>query len=348
MLQESVSPSSRRKVAEGRLGQTLGAGWKLERLIGVGGSACVYAARHRNGHWAAVKVLHPDLAWHARTRGRFLAEGYAASRLAHPAAVPILDDGQAPDGTIFLVMELLSGRSVAELLREKVRLSESETRAIAIAALDLLAAAHDRGIVHRDIKPSNIFQTEKGEIKVLDFGAARLQNCEDFATYSGAALGTPAFMAPELARGEVHTIDARTDIWGVGATMFQLLTGETVHPMRTVNEAIVSAATRPAPSIASIRSDVSPKLAAIVDRALRFEKAARWANARAMRAALLEAPSSSNEIEVPSERALETEDASRQMCGLSQRSQTPSISSTSSSITRSPRRARRPVRREPD
>lgn len=270
-----------------RIGQTLAGRWTLLDVLGIGGAGSVYRARHRNGRLAAVKILHAELAANARVRKRFLLEGHAANRIGHPGVVAVLDDAEEPDGTVFLVMELLAGKSLAELHTECGGLSIEEVVRAAAATLDVLAAAHDHDILHRDVKPANVFVTTSGRIKVLDFGAARLREHEDFVTRSGTILGTPSFMAPEAAAGRVEDVDARSDLWSVGATMFLLLTGTTVHGARSANEALVSAATRPAGSVAERRPDLAPELVEVVDRALRFDKAERWPNARTMRRALL-------------------------------------------------------------
>jgi eukaryotic-like serine/threonine-protein kinase len=265
----------------------LGGRWKLERLIGAGGSARVYAARHRNGRPVAVKVLHEELSRRPRVVRRFLAEGYAANKVPHRSVVAVLDDGREPDGTTYLVMELLEGRPLARVLESDGPLSVIEVARAGIEILEVLAAAHDAGILHRDIKPSNVFQTDAGAIKVLDFGAARVREADDFVTRSGTTIGTPSFMAPELAAGRTEDVDPRTDLWAVAATMFQLLTGRTVHEARSSNHAIVMAATRPVPPLASVAPALPSALVAILERALAFEMRERWPNARAMRAALL-------------------------------------------------------------
>jgi serine/threonine-protein kinase len=300
----STGPDAARSAADARLGQTLGGNWTLERMIGAGGSACVYAARHRNGRRVAIKLLHADLSRHARAARRFLSEGYAANKIPHPGVVQILDDGQEADGTKFLVMELLQGQSLAQRFEENGPLPPDEVASAAVGILDVLAAAHDAGIVHRDVKPSNIFRTQTGATKILDFGAARIREAEDFVTRSGTAIGTPAFMAPELAAGRVEQIDGRSDVWSVGATMFQLLTGRTPHAARSTHEALVTAATRPVPSIASIRADLPTRLVAAIDRALAFEMDRRWPNARAMQAELIAAfPDAASQRQVTSNAA---------------------------------------------
>ncbi len=277
------------QLALSRVGQTVGGRLVLEKVLGMGGTATVYAARHRNGRALAVKVLHPEYAHHAGVRQRFLAEGYAANKVDHPDAVAVLDEGEDAEGNVFIVMELLRGQSLLDLLYERDKLPTEQVIFAALRVLDVLAVAHDRGVVHRDIKPGNLFLTDDGAIKVLDFGIARVEgNPGAFATRPGTTLGTPAFMAPELAAGRLEQLDALTDIWAVGATMFQLLSGEPVHPSQTDNELLVLAATRPARSLAKVRPDLEPWLVQVVDRALSFERKERWPNARAMIAALAE------------------------------------------------------------
>jgi len=284
---QAVSPWQ--QLALSRVGQTVGGRLVLEQVLGVGGTAAVYAARHRNGRAFAVKVLHPEYAHHPPVRQRFLAEGYAANKVDHPDAVAVLDEGEDEAGNVFIVMELLRGHCLLDLLYQRGKLPTEQVIFVALRTLDVLAVAHERGVVHRDIKPGNLFLTDGGAVKVLDFGIARVEGTPGaFATRPGTTLGTPAFMAPELAAGRLEQLDALTDVWAVGATMFQLLSGEPVHPSQTDNELLVLAATRPARSLAKLRPDLEPWLVQVVDRALCFERKERWPNARAMIAALAE------------------------------------------------------------
>jgi eukaryotic-like serine/threonine-protein kinase len=269
--------------ARRRLGGMLRNKWRLDALLGVGGMAAVYAATHRNGSRAAVKVLHAELSARQDVRGRFMREGYAANAVGHEGAVKVLDDDVADDGSLYLVTELLDGETLEDRrVRLGGRLSEDETLWVAEQVLDVLVAAHAKGIIHRDIKPENVLITRDGELKVLDFGIARLREVTpaSHATHAGSTLGTPAYMPPEQARGE--EVDARTDLWSVGASMFHALTGRLVHEGRTAHEQLLKAMTSPAPSLLSVLPGVSPVVGQVVDRALAFDKETRWLDARRM------------------------------------------------------------------
>ncbi len=278
--------------ARARVGQTLKERWTLDALLGVGGMASVYSATHRNGSRVAVKWLHPELCLDSEMRKRFLREGLIANRIDHPGVVRVLDDDVADDGSLLLFMDLLKGETVeARWRRAGKHLDAAETLRIACSVLDVLACAHEAGIVHRDLKPENLFLTQDGTLKVLDFGIARLRELttKSSATGSQSSLGTPAFMPPEQARGRWNEVDARSDLWAVGATMFTLLAGRHVHEAGTVNEQLLAAMTEKAPDVLGVLPTVPPDCAMIVNKALAFERDARWPDARTMRAACAEA-----------------------------------------------------------
>jgi serine/threonine-protein kinase len=276
--------------ARTRIGRVLHNKWRLDALLGVGGMAAVYAATHRNANRAAVKVLHDELSGVPEVRTRFLREGYVANTIAHPGAVRVLDDDADADGTVFLVMELLEGETLAAHWQKRGRrIPPLDVSRIADRVLDVLGAAHGKGIVHRDVKPENIFLTNDGGVKLLDFGFARvLDAASTAASVTGihTTLGTPGFMSPEQAAGKWNEVDARSDLWALGATMFALASGREVHEGRTVADVLVAAATKPARSLRLVAPMLPAKLIVAVDRALAFEKRNRWPSAQAMQAAV--------------------------------------------------------------
>jgi serine/threonine-protein kinase len=295
--------------ARARIGAVLQDKWKLDSLLGVGGMAAVYAATHRNGKRVAVKVLHAEFSHDDQVRTRFLREGYAANTIQHDGAVSVLDDDLAPDGSAFLVMELLDGETVEQRWeRNGHRLTPKEVLLVADQLLDVLATAHERNVVHRDIKPENLFITHNGTLKVLDFGIAKVfeaQHSRLTSTRAGMIMGTPAFMAPEQARARWDEVDARTDLWAVGATMFTLLSGRHVHVADSNHEQLIFSATQVAPSLSTVVAGVPDPLVYVVDRALAFHRSSRWPSARAMQLAVREALEASGTA-VPSPRATAT------------------------------------------
>jgi serine/threonine protein kinase len=280
--------------ARERVGTVLDDKWSLERLLGVGGMAAVYAARHRNGARAALKVLHANLSRVEDVRERFRREGYAANSVEHPGAVKVLDDdvvATGPDaGTAYLVMELLEGESLQDRIERAPPVGEREFLAIADSVLEVLEAAHSRGVVHRDLKPENLFlmgdvaerNAGTAPVKVLDFGLARLQG--QAITSYGLALGTPSFMSPEQAAGRVDEVDGRTDIFALAATGFRLRTGRRIHEGANPVELVTKMANVAAPKVRTIASEASEPFARIVDRALQFRREDRYESAAVMRA----------------------------------------------------------------
>jgi class 3 adenylate cyclase/tetratricopeptide (TPR) repeat protein len=291
-------------VAHSRVGTRIKGKWRVDKLLGVGGMGAVYAATHRNGSRVALKVLHPQLSLLGDIRARFAREGYVANAVNHPGVVRVLDDDETEDGAAFLVMELLEGETAdARARRLGGRLPVEDVVMMADGLLDVIAAAHACGIVHRDVKPENVFLTKDNVVKVLDFGIARLRAAslgEDMdpqvagalphlRTRTGVTIGTPAFMPPEQALGRTEEVDALSDVWAVGATMFALAAGRIVHDARTHMEVVIAAATAQAKSLGAVAPDLPKALVDVVDRALAFKKEERWPSARAMQAALRQA-----------------------------------------------------------
>jgi len=292
--------------ARERVGRTLNDKWHLDALLGAGGMAAVYRGAHKNGgNRAAIKILHPELSCDRTIRRRFLLEGYAANTVSHEGSVKVLDDGESAEGELYLVMELLTGMSIqTRWERLGKRFSTKEALSVAHSVLDILAAAHAKGILHRDIKPANVFITMDKRIKLLDFGLARLgeeprlrrarggggvddeRSYDTPATTNGQLIGTVSYMPPEQALAHIDEVDARSDLWAVGALIFTLLAGRMVHEASTPNEHLLFAATRPAPPLAEAAPGVPKIVCDVVDRALAFKREDRWPDAVTMRRAV--------------------------------------------------------------
>ncbi|MEO5729298.1 MAG: serine/threonine-protein kinase [Byssovorax sp.] len=278
------NPGDEKARARARIGMTINAKWRLDALLGVGGMASVYAATHRNGSRAALKILHTEFARDPGIRERFLREGYVANKVEHHGRVAIQDDDITEQDEPFLVMELLEGETAQQLWKRKNRkVPPAEALWIAAEVLDTLEGFHVLGIVHRDIKPANIFVTREGQVKVLDFGVARMREAGGDRTRAGTALGTPSFMAPEQAMGLADGVDGRADVFSVGAMLYAMLSGQRLHQGRTDNEAFILAATTPAPSLARVAPDLPIEVISLIDKALAWDQRNRFESAIAMR-----------------------------------------------------------------
>src|SRR5580704_6503289 len=173
MAEPIATRTKEEEAALARVDSTLRGKWRLDSLLGVGGVAAVYAATHRNGQRAALKVMHEPLARDRSIVERFLREAYVANKVGHPACVRVLDDDATEADEPFLIMELLEGETVRDYWRRTGRtIPAKQALHIAERVLDCLAACHAVGVVHRDLKPANIFMTSGGAIKLLDFGVA--------------------------------------------------------------------------------------------------------------------------------------------------------------------------------
>lgn len=246
------------------------------RELGRGGMGAVYEGVHRvTGRKVAIKRITPELAGHPEVVGRFLREARAAAALDHPNVVQILDCG-VDEGTPYLVMELLRGRSLAALLEEKGKLTPSEIYTLLRPVLGALERAHSLGMVHRDIKPENIFIAETDDAppvaKLLDFGIARYYEAGDAErglqrTQTGMVLGTPAFMSPEQAKG-MRELDGRTDIYALGVVFYRALTGRLPHEQTSYNALIVAIVSERPPALRVLEPSVPEPIANAVMRAL--------------------------------------------------------------------------------
>ncbi len=232
-------------------------------------------------------MLHPHLVAIPELVARFNREGFAANRIGHPGAVAVFDDGLLDDGTPCLVMEHLVGGSLDHWMEKRGPMPAREALLVVDSLLDVLAAAHRSGVIHRDVKPENIFVTDRGEVKLLDFGIAR--STETRGTLTGATMGTPAYMAPQQAEGRWSEVDGRIDVFAAGAVALALLGGEAPRTGETANLVLLAAMSEPLATTRERGLDVSDRVAAVIDRAIAPRAADRWPSAEAMASALRDA-----------------------------------------------------------
>ncbi|MFE7639376.1 MULTISPECIES: protein kinase domain-containing protein [unclassified Kitasatospora] len=266
------------------IGRALNGRYELVGILGVGGMATVWRGVDRVlGRQVAVKVLNGGLADDPRFAERFSREAQHAAMLVHPRIVMVFDSG-VDQGTPFIVMELVTGRSLAALLAEQQVLPVERAVGIAAAVCEALSVAHAAGLVHRDIKPGNIMITDDGGVKVVDFGIARAGSSSNL-TQTASVLGTAAYLSPEQATASA--LDGRTDLYAVGCVLTEMLTGATPFTAETpVAIAFKHVSEQPLPPSVR-RPGLPPALDAAVLRLLAKNPADRPADAAAARAELL-------------------------------------------------------------
>ena len=247
--------------------------------------AVVYAAQDRRlDRRVAVKVM-PVAATEPAERQRFVREARSAAGLSHPNAVAVFDAGEADDH-LYLVMEFVDGRTLADLLAERGPLDPAQATEIITPVLAALGHAHAAGIVHRDVKPSNIMVSGDGTVKLLDFGIAR--RFDDLAgaiTVEGQMVGTPQYLAPEQIEG--GPVSPATDLYAVGVVLFEMLTGSVPFNGDSAVSTALARLHGPAPDVRTQRPDVPPGLAAVIRQAMARAPAERYNDAAAMQAALV-------------------------------------------------------------
>jgi tetratricopeptide (TPR) repeat protein len=255
-------------------GSLLDGRFEVGALAGFGGMGTVYRAVDRaSGKAVALKLLHDT---DAQAAERFLHEARALASVAHPHIVRYVAHGVTPAGAPYLVMEWLSGETLAERI-PRAGLCIEESLRLARHVADALGAAHARGVVHRDIKPSNLFLVDRDvdQVMVLDFGVAHLSSATTRLTRTGAVLGTPGYMAPEQARGGRTSIDARADVFSLGAVLFECLTGRPAFQGKHAMALLARLLLEDQPRLREIRPEVPPALDELVARMLAKDPAMR-------------------------------------------------------------------------
>lgn len=293
----AASYGTLRRVSEPLVGEVVDTRYELRRLIARGGMGLVFEAHHKFTRRAvALKLMPGELRARKDARARLLREALALTAVRHPGFVEVLDAGVCGEHGPYVVLEMLEGRTLDGILTPRRRLFVDDVVQIGRQICDAVAYANGRGVIHRDLKPSNVFvaRNEIGEevIKLIDLGVAavaedQLQHHDGKLTHAHEVVGTPEYMAPEQLWG--RGVDARTDVYAIGMTLFECLTGEVPY-LGTYPEVLVqvSNATE-APSVRAKRADVSPALALVIETALEKEASARFHSAAELGRALLAA-----------------------------------------------------------
>jgi serine/threonine-protein kinase len=292
----SRSSTGNNKLVDPRVGRILAGKYHIDAPIGSGAAATVYRATHKDLRRAvAVKILHAENQAESRFIRRFKAEALTASKLDHVNVTRVIDFGEE-GGELYLVMELVPGRTLETVLAAEGPLPQRRVIDIGIQVCRALVFAHAQGVIHRDIKPENVMlvpdHDDDGEpcdlVKVCDFGLAKMRDRGDGEssgelTLSGMLCGSPAYMSPEQTRGDV--LDARTDIYSLGVTMFEALTGMFPHEAYSISELFLKKCTEPPRRVSSL-VPVDPLLDDILARAMAIDPNNRHESALELRTEL--------------------------------------------------------------
>lgn len=281
-----------REALERRVGSVVSEKYRIDRLLGQGGMGAVYQATNLAiGKRVALKFLTPDAARDRDATERFQREALAASVVESAHIVQIFDSG-TDEGLPFLVMELLSGEDLRARLKREATLSIEETANIAAQILRALVRAHAGGIVHRDLKPENVFLCKRDDdslfVKIVDFGISKLGRATslDTLTRRGTVLGTAYYMSPEQAQAYAD-VDGRTDLFSVGAILFECLAGRPPHAAPTYEAVLIAICTKDAEDVRELAPRVPAPFAAVIRRALARERSERFQSAAEMLDALI-------------------------------------------------------------
>ncbi|UCD56180.1 MAG: serine/threonine protein kinase, partial [Candidatus Hydrogenedentota bacterium] len=259
-----------------RLAGTKLGNYEIERLLGKGGMGVVYKARQISlDRSVALKILPPAFSSDPSFVKRFRREARAVAQLSHRNIIQIHDIAEEK-GLHFFSMECMEGQTLDELLEERGRLEIADAVKIITQAAQGIEHAHNNGIIHRDIKPSNIILDEFGNVKVMDFGLARIADDRSKLTQSGMLIGTLDYMSPEQACGE--PVDHRTDIWSLGVVLYEMLAGKTPFDAPSNAALVHKIIYEEPPELTSLAPVVPPGLSVVVSRAMAKNKEERYAN----------------------------------------------------------------------
>ena len=269
--------------------------YRIIRLLGEGGMGAVYEGENMRIHRkVAIKVLHSAVAATGEAVARFEREAQAAGRIGSEHIVEVLDLGNLPSGDRYMVMEYMDGDSLSARIQSRTRLTPGEVYPIMHQLLEALAAAHGAGIIHRDLKPDNVYllKSRGGKadfVKLLDFGISKFNQLSGDSGFSmtrtGAVMGTPYYMAPEQAKGS-REVDHRVDLYAAGVILYEAITGEVPFNADTFNELLFKIVLEAAKPVEQVVPNLDPGFAAIVNKSMAREPAARFQTAREFQQAL--------------------------------------------------------------
>ncbi len=284
----TATPQGRKRPAAGSpktglKGRRIGV-YEVMEEIGRGGMGVVYKARDRSlDREVAIKVLLPELSRDEEFERRFVREARAAAKLDHPNIVQVYTAGRFED-VLFIAMQLVRGRSLAQVIRQKGRMPVREALRIVRQAAAALAEAHKASLVHRDVKPNNIMIDETGRVKIMDFGLMRSSLSREAITRSGEFFGTPEYASPEQC--ETSVLDGRSDIYSLGAVLYEMLTGRMPYSADTPMSLFRKILEEDPPPVRSVRPDVPQAVESLVRRMMAKRREDRFATAQEVMAAV--------------------------------------------------------------
>ncbi len=275
--------------------------WRVEAYLGTSCLGSTYLVR-RFGARNVLRILGPTHAKGARVRERFLALKEVSERVAHAAVIQVHETGEWR-GDLFARFERVEGTTLENARNDGPEWSRQGVPSIGLRrtamaaeralgwmaeALDCVASGHEHGVLHRDLRLETLFVAESGSVKIGNYGVAQVVDATDERSAIGTTLGSPAFMAPEQAMGLTDQLDARADLFSIGAILYALVTGGRLHARKSEQEALVAAATTPVGRVSELGHRLPEGVLDLIDKALQWDRRKRYGSAREMKAAALD------------------------------------------------------------
>ncbi|RMG07298.1 MAG: serine/threonine protein kinase [Planctomycetota bacterium] len=278
---EQKAKEARQRASKGEQVERIGS-FRVEKMLGKGAMGQVFQGTGPNGEVVAIKVLHQRFSKSKRVKARFVREAKAVERIQHPNVVRFFETGEEPGLGQYIAMEFVDGDAMNDMIKKNGGKPFSVEQALDffVQTCKGMRAAHAAGVIHRDLKPENVLVSRRGEVKITDFSLARRDQDSMLLTRPGQVMGTPHFMSPEQARGE--TVDARTDIYSLGAMLYTMLTGKFPFPNGTVSEVIAAHCEKERPNPRDHNKEVPSRLAAMVRKLMAIDRNERYQTVEAI------------------------------------------------------------------